>query len=101
MTRSVKSFRSATELFPGGVNSPVRAYTTVGGDPPLMARGAGSRVWDVEDREYVDFIGGYGPLIHCPATPQNVEALDTHPAYSGHHRPTDNKVTNQAAHDVG
>lgn len=83
MTRSVKSFRSATELFPGGVNSPVRAYTTVGGDPPLMARGAGSRVWDVEGREYVDFIGGYGPLIAGHAHPEVVEAIDTAAAYGG------------------
>jgi glutamate-1-semialdehyde 2,1-aminomutase len=71
------------ELFPGGVNSPVRAYNAVGGNPPVIARGAGSRVWDVEGREYVDFVGGYGPLIAGHAHPQVVEAIGTAAAYGG------------------
>lgn len=75
--KSVNSFRSAAELFPGGVNSPVRAYTAVGGDPPLIARGAGAHMWDVEGREYVDFVGAYGPLIAGHAHPEVVEAIMT------------------------
>jgi glutamate-1-semialdehyde 2,1-aminomutase len=53
----------AQELFPGGVNSPIRAYRAVGGDPPTLVRGQGSRVWDADGREYVDYVGAYGPLI--------------------------------------
>lgn len=48
---------------PGGVNSPVRAYQAVGGVPPVIARGAGARLWDVEGREYIDYVGSWGPAI--------------------------------------
>ncbi len=75
MMGAAETFRSATELFPGGVNSPVRAYVAVGGDPPLIARGSGSRVWDVEGREYVDFVGAYGPLIAGHGHPTVVKAI--------------------------
>jgi glutamate-1-semialdehyde 2,1-aminomutase len=70
-------WRTAAELFPGGVNSPVRAYRAVGGDPPMIFRGAGSRVWDGDGREYVDFVGAYGPLIVGHAHPDVVEAIIT------------------------
>jgi glutamate-1-semialdehyde 2,1-aminomutase len=53
----------AQALFPGGVNSPVRAYRAVGGSPPLLACGRGGHVWDVEGNEYVDWVCAYGPLI--------------------------------------
>jgi glutamate-1-semialdehyde 2,1-aminomutase len=59
----VKLQRPAQRLFPGGVNSPVRAYLAVGGEPPVLVRGAGSHVWDDEGREYVDCVGAYGPLV--------------------------------------
>lgn len=65
----------ATDLFPGGVNSPVRAYRAVGGEPPRIVRGAGSHVWDREGREYVDWIGAFGPLIAGHAHPLVVEAV--------------------------
>ena len=71
----VVSFNDAVELFPGGVNSPVRAYKAVGGSPPLLARGSGSRVWDVEGHEYVDFVCAYGPLIAGHAHADVVEAI--------------------------
>jgi glutamate-1-semialdehyde 2,1-aminomutase len=65
----------AESLFPGGVNSPVRAYRAVGGEPPIVARGEGGRVWDADGREYVDWVCAYGPLIAGHAHPRVVEAL--------------------------
>ena len=62
-------FARAQELFPGGVNSPVRAFRGVGGTPRFIARGRGAHLWDVDGHEYVDYVGSWGPLIlgHCPA----------------------------------
>ena len=62
-TRSRDLFQEALGLIPGGVNSPVRAFKAVGGDPVFLARGKGSRVWDVDGREYLDYVGSWGPLI--------------------------------------
>jgi glutamate-1-semialdehyde 2,1-aminomutase len=73
----------ATDLFPGGVNSPVRAYRAVGGEPPRIVRGAGSRVWDRDGREYVDWIGAFGPLIAGHAHPHVVEAVQSALAAGG------------------
>ena len=73
---SEKLFAKANELFPGGVNSPVRAFRGVGGTPRFIARGRGSRLWDVDGNEYVDYVGSWGPLIlgHChPAVMQAVQ----------------------------
>ena len=66
---SDKLFARAKELFPGGVNSPVRAFKGVGGTPRFIARGRGSRMWDVDGNPYVDYVGSWGPLIlgHCHA----------------------------------
>ena len=61
--RSRTLFQSALGLIPGGVNSPVRAFQAVGGDPIFLARGKGSHVWDVDGREYLDLVGSWGPLI--------------------------------------
>jgi glutamate-1-semialdehyde 2,1-aminomutase len=60
---------------PGGVNSPVRAFRAVGGTPPIVDRGAGARLWDVDGREYLDFVGSWGPLILGHAHPAVVEAI--------------------------
>jgi len=64
---SQKLFARAQELFPGGVNSPVRAFRGVGGTPRFIARGRGSRMWDVDGNELIDYVGSWGPLIlgHC------------------------------------
>ena len=61
--RSARLFREAQQLIPGGVNSPVRAFKAVGGDPRFIARGAGSRIWDADGNEYIDCVGSWGPLI--------------------------------------
>jgi glutamate-1-semialdehyde 2,1-aminomutase len=53
----------AESLIPGGVNSPVRAFRSVGGDPPFIVRGKGSHIWDADENEYVDYVGSWGPLI--------------------------------------
>jgi len=64
---SEKLFAKANTLFPGGVNSPVRAFKGVGGTPRFIARGKGSRMWDVDSNQYIDYVGSWGPLIlgHC------------------------------------
>ncbi len=53
----------AEKMIPGGVNSPVRAFRSVGGDPPFIVRGKGSHVWDADENDYIDYIGSWGPLI--------------------------------------
>ncbi|MGH7883376.1 MAG: aminotransferase class III-fold pyridoxal phosphate-dependent enzyme, partial [Candidatus Dormibacteraceae bacterium] len=73
----------AEELFPGGVNSPVRAYRAVGGEPPIVTRGRGSRVWDADGREYTDWVCAYGPLILGHAHPRVVEAITAAAADGG------------------
>jgi glutamate-1-semialdehyde 2,1-aminomutase len=67
LEESRKLQKRAEKLIPGGVNSPVRAFRAVGGDPPFIVRGAGSHVWDADGNEYVDYIGSWGPMIlgHC------------------------------------
>jgi glutamate-1-semialdehyde 2,1-aminomutase len=65
----------AASLFPGGVNSPVRAYRAVGGEPPVLVRGAGAFVWDQSGRRYIDFVGAFGPLVLGHANRAVVEAI--------------------------
>ncbi len=62
-TKSQEAFEAAKELIPGGVNSPARAFRGVGGQPVFLARGSGSRVWDIDDNEYIDYVLSWGPLI--------------------------------------
>jgi glutamate-1-semialdehyde 2,1-aminomutase len=68
-------FERALNLFPGGVNSPVRAFKAVGGTPVFLARGQGAYVWDADGNRYVDFLGSWGPLILGHANPQVVAAI--------------------------
>jgi glutamate-1-semialdehyde 2,1-aminomutase len=67
--------KRAEKMIPGGVNSPVRAFRAVGGDPPFVVRGSGSHIWDADGNEYVDYIGSWGPLILGHAPPVVIEAL--------------------------
>ena len=62
-TTSESLFAQAQKYIPGGVNSPVRAFRSVGGTPRFIARGEGSRIYDVDGNEYIDFVGSWGPLI--------------------------------------
>ncbi len=74
-SRSERLLEEALALIPGGVNSPVRAFRSVGGTPPFMARGDGAWVWDVDGRRYLDLVGSWGPLILGHRPPAVVEAL--------------------------
>ena len=65
----------AESLIPGGVNSPVRAFRAVGGEPPFIVRGKGSHLWDADENEYIDYIGSWGPLILGHAEPGVLDAI--------------------------
>ncbi|HEV8447400.1 MAG TPA: glutamate-1-semialdehyde 2,1-aminomutase [Gemmatimonadaceae bacterium] len=67
--------RRARELFPGGVNSPVRAFRGVGGDPFVVERGEGARIWDADGKEYIDYVLSWGPLVLGHAPPVVLEAV--------------------------
>jgi glutamate-1-semialdehyde 2,1-aminomutase len=67
--------RRARSLFPGGVSSPVRAFRGVAGEPFVVARGAGSRIWDADGNEYIDYVLSWGPLVLGHAPPAVLEAL--------------------------
>ncbi len=66
---------AAKKVIPGGVNSPVRAYRAVGGEPPFIARGEGAYLWDADDNRYIDYVLSWGPLILGHAFPAVVAAL--------------------------
>ncbi|MEP7000592.1 MAG: glutamate-1-semialdehyde 2,1-aminomutase [bacterium] len=73
--RSRELMARARELFPGGVNSPVRAFSGVGGEPFVVARGEGARIWDVDGNEYIDYVLSWGPLVLGHAAPVVLDAL--------------------------
>jgi len=73
--RSAKAFAEAKEVIPGGVNSPVRAFKSVGLTPLFMERGLGSRVYDIDGNEFIDYIGSWGPLIVGHSHPDVVQAI--------------------------
>ena len=75
MTRSAELFARAQKRIPGGVNSPVRAFRNVGGEPFCVARGKGARIWDVDGNEYIDYVGSWGPAILGHAPKVVVEAV--------------------------
>ncbi len=68
-------FLQASRHIPGGVNSPVRAFKSVGGSPVFFKRGEGARLWDEEDREYIDYVGSWGPMILGHSHPAVIEAV--------------------------
>src|SRR6202795_1684639 len=68
-------FAEANRFIPGGVNSPVRAFRNVGGEPFFVSRAKGSHIWDVEGREYIDYVGTWGPAILGHAPEVVVEAV--------------------------
>ena len=74
-SRSEQLFAEAKRLIPGGVNSPVRAFKGVGGSPRFIARGAGAHIVDVDGRDYIDYVGSWGPLILGHAHPAVVAAV--------------------------
>src|SRR5581483_1380993 len=74
--RSRELFERAVDLLPGGVNSPVRAFNAVGGDPPFIESGRGAFLRDVDGRSYLDLLGSWGPLILGHAHPAIIEAIE-------------------------
>ena len=79
MIRNVEQSRKlqkrAEKMLPGGVNSPVRAFRAVGGEPPFIVRGQGARIWDADQNQYIDYVASWGPLILGHAAPVILEAL--------------------------
>src|SRR5262245_56749617 len=75
-TKSHAIFSRASQLMPGGVNSPARAYGAVGGEPIVLDRGQGPYVWDVDGNRYIDYVGSWGPLILGHAHPAVVAAVE-------------------------
>jgi glutamate-1-semialdehyde aminotransferase len=68
-------FDKAKALIPGGVNSPARAFASVGGTPPFIARGKGSSIWDIDSNRYIDYVCSWSPLILARACRLAVEAV--------------------------
>ncbi len=68
-------FEKSQQLIPGGVNSPVRAFRSVGGTPVFFKKGRGSRLWDADGKEYIDYINSWGPMILGHAHPEVIRAV--------------------------
>src|SRR4030042_3400654 len=75
LIKSQQYFTKAQKLMPGGVNSPVRAFKSVGGNPIFMHSGKGSKLHDVDGNEYIDYVGSWGPLILGHSYPAVVNAI--------------------------
>ena len=75
MSKSQDLFIQAQKHIPGGVNSPVRAFRGVGGDPVFFERAQVAYVFDVDDKRYVDFVGSWGPMIAGHAHPAVIDAV--------------------------
>ena len=92
-SKSEAIFARAQKVIPGGVNSPVRAFRSVGGNPPFIARGQGSHIFDVDGNEYIDYVGSWGPLLlghrHAAIIEAVQKALETGTSFGA---PTEQEV---------
>ena len=75
LEKSTEAFAEAKQYIPGGVNSPVRSFRSVGGTPPFIARATGSYLYDIDGNQYIDYIGSWGPMILGHAHPAVTKAL--------------------------
>jgi glutamate-1-semialdehyde 2,1-aminomutase len=75
MSKSAELFERAKKSIPGGVNSPVRAFRAVGGNPVFVSRAAGSKIYDVDGKEYIDYVGSWGPMIAGHANERILDAV--------------------------
>ena len=75
MSQNKTLFERSQKVIPGGVNSPVRAFKSVGGTPIFFKKGLGSKLWDEDGREYIDYINSWGPMILGHAHPQVLKAV--------------------------
>lgn len=73
--KSIEAFKEAQKSIPGGVNSPVRSFRSVGGDPLFIARASGSKVTDIDGNEFIDYVGSWGPMILGHTHPDVVNAI--------------------------
>ena len=76
-SRNQQLFELSQKYIPGGVNSPVRAFKSVGGAPIFFKRGQGAYVWDIEDKTYIDYVGSWGPLILGHAHPEVIKSVQS------------------------
>jgi glutamate-1-semialdehyde 2,1-aminomutase len=76
-SRNQQLFELSQKYIPGGVNSPVRAFKSVGGVPVFFQRGRGAYMWDVEDKTYIDYVGSWGPLILGHAHPEVIKSVQS------------------------
>lgn len=76
-SKSQAAFAEAKQYIPGGVNSPVRSFRSIGGVPPVIAKGSGSKLTDIDGNEYIDYVLSYGPLLLGHAHPQVTESIQT------------------------
>jgi glutamate-1-semialdehyde 2,1-aminomutase len=74
-SRNQQLFEQSQKLIPGGVNSPVRAFRSVGGTPVFFKRGHGAYLWDEDDKQYIDYVGSWGPMILGHAHPSVIQAV--------------------------
>src|SRR3546814_20408708 len=75
MSRNTQLFDRACQTIPGGVNSPVRAFRSVGGAPRFIKRAQGPYMWDADDTRYIDYVGSWGPAILGHAHPEVISAV--------------------------
>ena len=75
MSRNAELFERACRSIPGGVNSPVRAFKSVDGEPLFIKRSFGSKLWDADNNEYIDYVGSWGPAIVGHAHPDVVKTI--------------------------
>ena len=73
--KSEKAFDEAKRYMPGGVNSPVRSYRSVGSNPPFISSASGSRIYDIDNNEYIDYVLSWGPMILGHANPEVIASL--------------------------
>lgn len=98
MSRNAEIFQRAQQLIPGGVNSPVRAFSGVPIDPPIIKCGKGASIWDEDDNEYIDYVGSWGPLIlgHAPTEViEYVKIILEHGTSFGAPTELENKIAEQ------
>jgi glutamate-1-semialdehyde 2,1-aminomutase len=94
VSRNSELFEKAKRFIPGGVNSPVRAFKTVGGIPPFIKRGKGCKIWDEDGNEYIDYVASWGPLILGHSDDEiNDAAIEAIRNGSSFGAPTANEVT--------
>src|SRR5690606_41291048 len=75
MSSNSELFERASKTIPGGVNSPVRAFRSVGGTPRFIQRAKGAHIWDAEGTRYIDYVGSWGPAILGHAHPEVIRAV--------------------------